>query len=62
MASEGAGRKVHENVTVTRDPADGMLTMEWRDGDPQPGDQVLMSVELFQQMIEEHNARRASRL
>jgi hypothetical protein len=62
MAAEGMCRKVHENVTVTRDPADGMLQIEWLDGDPRPGDQVLMSVELFQQMIEEHNARRASRL
>jgi len=51
---EGTGRKVHENVTVTRH-LHGALSVEWHDGPPQPGDRLLMSVELFEQMIEQYN-------
>lgn len=48
-------RKTHENVSVTRQD-DGQLVTHWNDGQPEPGDWVLMSVELWEQMMEAHNA------
>ena len=47
---------IHENVTVTRhdngENAWPTYVVEWADGEPEPGDKVLISAELFQRSIE----------
>jgi hypothetical protein len=54
MTAEGTSRRTH-SPTVFED--NGQLIVEW-DTDPNPGEWVLMSVELFESMIKRFNETR----
>lgn len=49
---------IHTNVKITNQP-DGSYVIDYTDGRPLPGDQVLMSVELFELAIEALNRTEA---